>query len=82
MEGKDMDIRERYAKFVQAEIRENANPYPTGIQGFVAGVASEFQRVIDILQDHVCPSCERGEYLHESCEGLLSSIDLLRTKSK
>jgi len=82
MEGKEMDIRERYAKFVQDEIRENSNPYPTGIQGFVAGVASEFQRVIDILQDHVCPSCERGEYLHDSCEGLLSSIDLLRTESK
>jgi hypothetical protein len=45
-------------------------------------VASEFQRVIDILQDHVCPPCERGEYLHDSCEGLLSSIDLLRTESK
>jgi Cu2+-containing amine oxidase len=77
-----MDIRERYQKFVQQEIRENANPYPTGIQGFTAGVKSEFQRVIDILHDHVCPLCERGEYLHDSCEGLLSSIDLLRTESK
>jgi hypothetical protein len=82
MEGKDMDIRKRYAKFVQDEIRENSNPYPTGIHCFAAGMASEFQRVIDILQDHVCPSCERGEYLHDSCEGLLSSIDLLRTESK
>ena len=85
-----MDIRERYAKFVQDEIRENSNPYPTGIQGFVAGVASEFQRVIDILQDHVCPSCETHykkyelqsilyiEYPHQSCEGLLGAIALIK----
>ena len=73
-----MDIRERYQKFVQKEIRENANPYPTGIQGFTAGVESEFQRVLDVLQDHVCPSCERGELLHDSCEALLADIELLK----
>jgi len=73
-----MDIRERYQKFVQAEIRENANPYPTGIQGFAAGVESEFQRVLDVLQAHVCSSCERGEKLHASCDALLENISLLK----
>jgi len=82
MEGKDMDIRERYAKFVQDEIRENSNPYPTGIQGFVAGVASEFHRIIELLEDDVCPSCKRGESLHDSCEKLLDSITLIYLKGK
>lgn len=77
-----MDIRERYQKYVQAEIKENANPYPTGIQAFTAGVESEFQRVLDVLQDHVCPSCERAEFLHDSCTGLLDCIDLLRKETK
>lgn len=73
-----MDIRERYQKFVQKEIRENANPYPTSVQAFTAGVESEFARVLELLQDHVCPSCERGELLHDSCEALLADIALLR----
>jgi hypothetical protein len=73
-----MDIRERYQKYVQAEIKENANPYPTGIQAFTAGVECESQRVLDVLQNHVCPSCERGEELHRSCLGLLDCIELLK----
>jgi hypothetical protein len=73
-----MNIRERYQKYVQAEIKENANPYPTGIQAFTAGVESEFQRVLDVLQDHVCPPCERGQFLHDSCEALLADIELLK----
>lgn len=73
-----MDIRERYQKYIQAEIKENANPYPTGIQAFTAGVKSEFQRVLDVLQNHLCPSCERGELLHDSCEALLADIELLK----
>jgi len=48
-----MDIRERYAKFVQDEIRENSNPYPTGIQGFVAGVESERKMLYEQLQNTV-----------------------------
>jgi hypothetical protein len=73
-----MDIREHYRKFVQKEIRENANPYPTGIQAFTAGVEYEFQRVLDVLQDRVCSSCEHGELLHEWCEAVLADIELLK----
>ena len=73
-----MTSREMFSAWLKVQIAENANPYPTGVQAFTAGVESEFQRVLDVLQDHVCPSCERGELLHDSCEALLADIELLK----
>jgi len=75
MEGKDMDIRERYAKFVQDEIRENSNPYPTGIQGFVAGVESETKRIIAMAEAKVCfGHQETGNCEHSVCFGMRDLI--------
>jgi hypothetical protein len=66
-----------FSEWHKAQVAENANPYPTGVQGFRGGVEAERARIIALLQDHVCPACERGEKLHTACDGLLESIDLI-----
>jgi hypothetical protein len=72
-----MDYRKMFSEWHKAQVAENANPYPTGVQGFRGGVEAERARIIALLQDHVCPACERGEKLHTACDGLLESIDLI-----
>jgi hypothetical protein len=41
------------------------------------GARLERERIIALLQNHVCPACERGEKLHTACDGLLETIDLI-----
>jgi hypothetical protein len=72
-----MDYRKMFSEWHRAQVAENANPYPTGVQGFRGGVEAERERILALLQDHVCPACERGEKLHTACDGLLESIDLI-----
>jgi hypothetical protein len=72
-----MDYRKMFSEWHRAQVAENANPYPTGVQGFRGGVEAERARIIAVLQDHVCPACERGEKLHTACDGLLETIDLI-----
>jgi len=77
-----MDYRKMFSEWHKAQIAESANPYPTGVQGFRGGVEAERARIIAVLQDHVCPACERGEKLHTACDGLLESIELIEGESE
>lgn len=43
------EIQQAYSQFVKGEIAENANPYPTGVQGFRAGVEWAQKQIIDYL---------------------------------
>ena len=57
--------------------------------GIALGEESEREKIIDLLQDHVCPSCEEHfeqfglepvlhtPFPHASCEGLLGAIKLI-----
>jgi hypothetical protein len=76
-----MDYRKMFSEWHKAQVAENANPYPTGVQGFQGGVEAERARIIAVLQDHVCPACERGEKLHTACDGLLETIELIEVES-
>jgi hypothetical protein len=76
-----MDYRKMFSEWHKAQVAENANPYPTGVQGFEGGVEAERARIIALLQDHVCPACERGEKLHTACDGLLETIVLIEVES-
>jgi hypothetical protein len=77
-----MDYRKMFSEWHKAQVAENANPYPTGVQGFRGGVEAERARIVALLQDHVCPACERGEKLHTACDGLLESIELIEGESE
>jgi hypothetical protein len=77
-----MDYRKMFSEWHKTQVAENANPYPTGVQGFQGGVEAERARIIAVLQDHVCPACERGEKLHTACDGLLESIELIEGESE
>ena len=77
-----MDYRKMFSEWHKAQVAENANPYPTGVQGFQGGVEAERARIIAVLQDHVCPACERGEKLHTACDGLLETIVLIEVESE
>jgi hypothetical protein len=77
-----MDYRKMYSDYVREQIAENANPYPTGVQGFRGGVEAERARIIALLQDHVCPACERGEKLHTACDGLMETVELIEVESE
>lgn len=75
-----MDYRKMFSEWHKAQVAENANPYPTGVQGFQGGVEAERARIIALLQDHVCPACERGEKLHTACDGLLETVELIEVE--
>jgi hypothetical protein len=77
-----MDYRKMFSEWHKAQVAENANPYPKGVQGFQGGVEAERARIIAVLQDHVCPACERGEKLHTACDGLLETIVLIGVESE
>jgi hypothetical protein len=89
-----MDYRKMFSEWHKAQVAENANPYPTGVQGFRGGVEAERERIIALLQDHVCPACEAHykkyelqsilyvEYPHQSCEGLLGAIALIKGENE
>jgi hypothetical protein len=48
-----MDYRKMYSDYVREQIAENANPYPTGVQGFRGGVEAERARIIALLENHL-----------------------------
>jgi hypothetical protein len=45
-----MDYRKMFSEWHKAQVSENANPYPTGVQGFQGGVEAERERVIALLE--------------------------------
>ena len=45
-----MTSREMFSAWLKIQIAENANPYPTGVQAFVAGVEAERARIIALLE--------------------------------
>jgi hypothetical protein len=45
-----MDYRKMFSEWHKAQIAENANPYPTGVQGFQGGVEAERERIIALLE--------------------------------
>lgn len=61
---------------------------------YVSGRDDEREQILELLQAHVCPSCETHykkyelqsilyvEYPHASCEGLLSAIALIKGENK
>jgi hypothetical protein len=77
-----MDYRKMFSEWHKTQVAENANPYPTGVQGFQGGVEAERARIIAVLQDHVCPACERGEKLHTACDGLMETVELIEAESE
>ena len=77
-----MDFRKMYADYVRAEIAKNANPYPTGVQAFQAGVVAERERILALLQAHICPSCEQGVDVHVSCSAIMDDIALIELESQ
>jgi hypothetical protein len=77
-----MDYRKMFSEWHKAQVAENANPYPTGVQGFRGGVEAERARIVALLQDHVCPACERGEKLHTACDGLMETVELIEAESE
>ena len=42
--------QQAFAEFVSREVKENANPYPTAIQAFKAGIKAERARVLSELE--------------------------------
>jgi len=45
-----MDYRKMFSEWHKAQVAENANPYPTGVQGFQGGVEAERKRIIALLE--------------------------------
>jgi hypothetical protein len=45
-----MDYRKMFSEWHKAQVAENANPYPTGVQGFQGGVEAERARIIALLE--------------------------------
>lgn len=43
-------IQQAFAEFVSHEVQENANPYPTAIQAFKAGIQHERKNIITALE--------------------------------
>ena len=62
-----MDYRKMYADYVRSEIAKNANPYPTGVQGFQGGILAERQRIIALL-DNECFCDSINPYHQKSCD--------------
>lgn len=48
-----MDYRKMFSEWHKAQIAENANPYPTGVQGFRGGVEAERARIVALLEHHL-----------------------------
>lgn len=61
---------------------------------YVSGRDDEREQILELLQNHVCPSCEAHfaefglapvygvKFPHQACEGLLSSIVLIKGANK
>ena len=77
-----MTSREMFSAWLKVQIAEFANPYPTGVQAFVAGVEAERKRILDLLQAHICPSCEQGDETHDACSATLDDIELIKMESE
>jgi hypothetical protein len=45
-----MDYRKMFSEWHKTQVAENANPYPTGVQGFQGGVEAERARIIALLE--------------------------------
>ena len=45
-----MDYRKMFSEWHKAQVAENANPYPTGVQGFQGGIEAERRRIIALLE--------------------------------
>lgn len=50
--------------------------------GLYEGKMNERERIIALLQDNTCPSCESGDILHPGCEGNLDAIALIKGESE
>ena len=77
-----MTSREMFSAWLKVQIAENANPYPTGVQAFQAGVVAERERILALLQAHICPSCEQGDEVHGACSATLDDIALIKMESE
>ena len=83
-----MTFSNQYATHAYADLIREAET-----QGIGIGASQERERIIALLQDHVCPACETHykkyelqsilyvEYPHQSCEGLLCAIALIKGES-
>jgi hypothetical protein len=45
-----MDYWKMFSEWHKTQVAENANPYPTGVQGFQGGVEAERARIIALLE--------------------------------
>ena len=71
--------QEAYAAFIRREVQENANPYPTAIQAFRAGIDSERERIIALLEERGWPEHDDEVVI---CEPLDSVIALIKGENK
>lgn len=77
-----MTSREMFSAWLKVQVAEFANPYPTGVQAFQAGVVAERERILALLQAHICPSCEQGVDVHVSCSAIMDDIALIELESQ
>ena len=61
---------------------ENKSEHIIRQEHFVAGVQTERERIIALLKDNTCESCEEGYALHTGCEGNLDAVALIESESK
>ena len=45
-----MDYRKMFSDWHKSQVAENANPYPTGVQGFQGGIEAERARIVALLE--------------------------------
>ena len=48
------------------------------VKGVELGAERERERIVALLKDNTCPSCELGYALHTGCEGNLDAIALIK----
>lgn len=52
------------------------------VAGWESGEEAERARIIALLQDNTCPTCEGGDIVHTGCEGNLDAIALIKAETK
>lgn len=80
--GERTETQAKYSEFLRARVQQGDSLFPTGIEGFTAGVKAERERILALLQAHICPSCEQGDEVHGACSATLDDIALIEMESE
>lgn len=52
------------------------------VEGVEFGAEREQRRIIKLLEDNICPTCESGDIVHQGCEGNFEAILLIKGESE